>query len=422
MMMAVTVLCGYAQWPEGDVTLVSQSGGEVTVRSIYTAAKGANPVTEAQVAAFNVIMTRGIEGLHNGQPMLEGDVKSFLYRFFHENIYVRYMAGQAAKESEQKIQGMKQVTVRVTIRLDALVKYAQGTGMTLNPAWNAGGKGQVKATASLNPKVAVIPYVKGSGDDGYAALKDIMDNDPAKAYAVDAIGAEFSKRGYKTVDFRQVLANSRTSDILNEDVQDDLVSMVLRQLPSDIAVIVDLSIVPGVRNSNSCTVNIRAVETQTAGALANATYAGNPYMTSDGVLLAKEALKNVKDSFFTDLKGAFDRMVKNGRAMQLEFNLGPDVADWDFDEPTPVTDNDFRDVLEEFLQQTSCGGVYNMGTSSAKFINADINIPIWDEEKGRGYTTSNFARDLRRMLKREIGDAYKPEVVEMGQKLRITIK
>lgn len=416
-----TSFASFAQWPEGEVELVQENGSEVTLRSIYSAKKTGDAVEDATVAAFNVLLTRGVSGLHKGQPIIHGDAKSFLYRLFNEKIYLRYLSGKPVKESETKIQGIKQVAVKLTIRAEGLVKLAQGGGAVINPAWTAGGKGGEPKT-NLNPKVAVIPYSKGGGDDGFAALKEIIDNKPEVAYAVDGLSSQFAKRGYKTVDFRQVLSNSKTSSVMNADAQDDVMSMIVRQLPSDIVVIVDINIIPDGQKYNSCSLSVRAVESQTAAALASAAYAGNPYMTSDGVVLAKDALSKVQNSFFNDIKTAFDRMVQNGRQMKLEFNLGSEVSDWDFDEPTPMTDNDFREVLEDFLRDSSVGGVYDMGNSSSKFISADINIPIWDAEKGRGYTTSNFARDLRKMLKREIGDAYKPEVVEMGQKLVVTIK
>lgn len=408
-----------AQWPDGDVELVNQNGGEITVRSVYTAPKSGDAVEDATAAAFNVIMTRGIPGLHNGQPMLEGDSRSFLYRFFHEKIYLRYVSGKPAKESETKIQGMKQVSVRLTIRIDAVMKMAQGGGAVINPAWT-GGKGETKATASLNPSVVVVPQLSGQSQD-FEAMKEALEEDATLAYAVNEISNIFAREGYKTRDVRTVLANAKTADFVNDGVQDDNRSMVLRSLPGDIVVFVDLKVTTNGNRSN-CMLAIDAVEKQTGVKIGGNAFNSGEFLTQNHNELVNYSMKKIRKDFFTDMQSAFQRMVAEGRRMVIEFSLGSGVFDWDFDTPTPNGDNDFIEALEDFLQDNSCGGVYEIGQSSDKFVGASINIPIWDAEKGRGYTMSNFASALKKFLRAEIGDSYKPTVTSMGQKIFVTIQ
>ena len=410
----------FAQYATANVELESQAGDQYTFLSVCTAKKSGDAVEEAIEGTFNTILTEGVEGIRNSQPMITGDCKSFLYRFFNERLYNRYLIGKPQKVSDKKINKVKQVTVRMTINMKALLKAVKGGGVTLNPAW--ADRTEVKATAALNPVVVVVPYVKGDGDDSFRAMKAVIDSSPVNAHAVNEVSALFAENGYKTRDFRTALANSKTSSILNENAQDDINSMVVRQLPGDIVVTVEVNVQTDNHRSSSCSVNIRAVENQTESTLGSVSYASGAYMTTDSILLVKDARKRIKNDFFAEMQSAFERMVAEGRSMALEFNLSQDVTDWDFSSPTPGNDNDFMEALENWLSENSYQGVYDMGRSTDKYIAASINIPIWDNERNKGYTTSQFSSRLKKFLRSELGDAYKPEVTAMGQKLLITIK
>lgn len=408
-----------AQYATGDVRLDSESGSQATFVSTCSAKKAGDAVNEALEGTFNVIFTQGVEGLHSGQPMIDGDAKSFLYRFFNEKLYNRFLAGAPVKESEQKINKEKQVTIRVTVRMDGLLKAVKTGGARLNPAW--ADKTEIKPTSTINPSVIVTPYVRGDGDDGFQTMKAIMDSSPVKSYAVGEVSSIFAKNGYKTRDLRTALSNSKTSALLGEDGQDDK-TLAVRELPGDIVVSVDVDVQTDGQKTSSCTVNLRAVENQTENTLGSVSYASGRYMTTDSTLLVKDALKRVQKEFFSEIQAAFERMVSEGRRMNLEFNVSSEVADWDFASPTPATDNEFMDALEDWLSENSFQGVYDMGQSTDRYISASINIPVWDSKRNRGYTTSRFSSDLKKFLRKELGDSYKPEVTSMGQKLLITIK
>ncbi len=409
-----------AQYPDAEVSLVEQSGDQATFRIICAQKKGGDALDESVIGCFNVILTRGVAGLHDGQPIVSDLPSAIEDRFFQEGIFNRYIVGKPAKENETKVNHVKQVTSRMTVRVDQLAKYmASIKNVTINPAWS--GAQSPKVTAALNPTVVVVPYVKGD-DNGFAAMKKVLEDSPATAQVVSDLSGLFAQNGYRTADLLTILANSKTSDVMNDGVQDDIHSTVLRQLPGDIIVTVNPVVTTNSGNVSSCTLTIDAVEKQTAVKLAAKSFASGEYRTSNQAELVSFAMKKVKKDFFDDINAAFKRMVGEGRRMTLEFNLSQDVADWDFDSPTPEGDNEFMDVLETFLADNSCGGVYDMGVSSDKFISANINIPIWNAEKGRGYTTSNFASALRKFLRKELGDAYKVSVTSMGQKIIITIK
>ena len=63
-----------------------------------------------------------------------------------------------------------------------------------------------------------------------------------------------------------------------------------------------------------------------------------------------------------------------------------------------------------------------MNNSTDKYIHATLNIPLWNVEKNRSYTISNFASDVKKFLRQQMGDSYRPAVIAQGQKLTITIE
>lgn len=63
-----------------------------------------------------------------------------------------------------------------------------------------------------------------------------------------------------------------------------------------------------------------------------------------------------------------------------------------------------------------------MSRHNDKFIEATINIPLWDTDRNRSYSTNNFSSALKKFLRRQLGDSYKPAITSMGQQILITIE
>lgn len=98
------------------------------------------------------------------------------------------------------------------------------------------------------------------------------------------------------------------------------------------------------------------------------------------------------------------------------------VDDWDFDQDSPSTGDNFKDVLDEWLRSHAQNSVYDMSNNTDKYIHMTVNIPLWNVERGRSYTLSNFSSDLKKFLKTQLGDGYKASVTAQGQKLEIMIQ
>ncbi len=415
------VLCipADAQNFSDNVSLESQEGDVVAIKASATHEKKKEAEILAMKSAFNALLHSGVEGLHNGQPMIVGDCKQYDYRFFHENRYIQYMSQEPQKLNNDKIKGNNLTTVVVYINTKGLKAELLRNKLPLSPAW-ADAKA-VNATASLNPTIVVVPNTTAETGYSFEAMRTIIENDPVQRYAIDRVAEEFQKNGFKTRDFVTQLQNAKTSNFLREGTQTNDASMLVSQLPGDIVVTVDCVVETLNSGTSAAMLNISAVEKQTAGRLATKTFESGQYHTTEHNRLADYAVKKISKDFFSQLQDSFDAMVKKGREVSMELALAENV-DWDFDSDAPASGEFFKDALEEWLRENSFQSNYSMNSSTDKYIALSVNVPLWDQEKNRSFTLSNFGSNFRKFLKSHLGEDYKPKIASMGQKMLITIE
>ena len=402
-----------------NVSLESQEGDVVAIKASATHEKKKEAEILAMKSAFNALLHSGVEGLHNGQPMIVGDCKQYDYRFFHENRYIQYMSQEPRKLNNDKIKGNNLTTVVVYINTKGLKAELLRNKLPLSPAW-ADAKA-VNATASLNPTIVVVPNTTAETGYSFEAMRTIIENDPVQRYAIDRVAEEFQKNGFKTRDFVTQLQNAKTSNFLREGTQTDDASMLVSQLPGDIVVTVDCVVETLNSGTSAAMLNISAVEKQTAGRLATKTFESGQYHTTEHNRLADYAVKKISKDFFSQLQDSFDARVKKGREVSMELALAENV-DWDFDSDAPASGEFFKDALEEWLRENSFQSNYSMNSSTDKYIALSVNVPLWDQEKNRSFTLSNFGSNFRKFLKSHLGEDYKPKIASMGQKMLITIE
>ncbi len=412
-------LYAVAQNFSDNVSLSGEEGDVICLQADAAAPKKKDAEELALQSAFNALLHSGIDGLKNGQPMLSAKANDYDYRFFNEKRYLNYISGQPKTTGTQKAGNNIRAHVEAYINVKALKKDLERNQQAISPAW-ADAKA-VKATASLNPTIVVVPATNAQTGYDFASMRNIIEKDPVQRFAINRVAEEFQKHGYKTRDFVTQLQNSKTNDMLRADSQTDVATMIVQQLPGDIVVTVECRINSHAGNTSSAEINIAAVEKQTAGHLAGKSFNSGEYHTTDGNALTNYAIAKITDDFFSQLQNSFSDMVKKGREVIVEFTLSENV-DWDFDSDAPASGDFFKDALEEWFRDNSFQSNYSMNSSTDKFISAMVNVPLWDNEKNRSFTLSNFSSNLRKFLKAQLGDEYKPKITSMGQKLEITIE
>lgn len=419
--LLIALLCGLtmqAQNYSADVSLVQQDAQSVTVRVTAVAAKKKEAADLAVRSAFHALLHTGIEGVRNGMQMVAVERNDYDYRFFTELRYLNYIRGEAEDVADSKIGGQRRVTVQLTILSKSLLADLEHNEMVVSPGWVDTKK--ASATAALNPTIVVVPLVEGGGD--FEDMRTLVENSPVVEYAVNKLAAEFSRRGYKTRDFLTQLQNSKNTSLLRQGTQTDLATMMVQNLPGDIVVTVDVEVTTDDRKRSECSLNVKAVEQQTEGGLASATFLSGQYMTTDSLRLADYAVKKVRDDFFADLKKAFEAMVAKGREVYVDMTLAQSVMDWDFDQQAPYGEDYFKDALDEWLNEHAQQSVYDMGNSTDKYIHIRLNVPLWDMKRNRSYKLSNFNSDLKKFLRAQFGEDYEVSVTAMGQRLEVRIE
>ena len=417
--MAVLCTTLGAQNFSTNVTLVEENGNTATFEAIATGAKKKDAAELAAKSAFNTLFHTGVEGLKNGVPMVMQPRKDYDFRFFNEAGYLNYLSGEILTVDDSKIGGRYQVKVRVTIQLKSLLADLERNNLSINPGWSDAKA--VNATAALNPTIVVVPYVRSENAD-FNAMRNELNARPSLKNVIDKLSSMFVKHGYKTRDFITQLQNSKTSQIMSLGTQSDEKTKVVQMIPGDIVVTVDVVVNSSANKKSECQVSIKAIENQTNGNLASAAYNSGQYMTTDTVLLADYALKKISNEFFSGLKNSFEDIVKKGHEIVLDMYLSESVTDWDFEQEAPGGSDYFKEVFDEWLRAHSFQGVYDMSNSTDKYIHATLNIPLWNVEKNRSYTISNFGSDVKKFLREQLGDSYRPSVIAQGQKLTVTIE
>lgn len=419
IMILCCVLPGAAQNYSDDVQFVSGDENTVTVTASAVAPKKKDAETLAAKSAFNCLLHTGVAGLKDGNPILAETKRDYDYRLFNEGRYITYIIGVPKTLSTKKIANNQHATVTLTINLKTLRADLTRNKQVLSPAWADAKKQQ--PTSALNPTIVVVPYTDSSDGYSYEDMRTRIEQHPVERYAVERVAEAFQNHGFKTRDFIAQLQNSKNRDMLREGSQSDDATMIVRELPGDIVVTV------GVRtqsqgNTTRVGIDTRAVEKQTAGRLATKTFESGYYHTTDTAFLVREAIKNIEADFFAQLSASFEQMISKGREVQLDLNISETVADWDFEQDAPASGEYFKDALDEWLRENAFNGIYDMSRSTDKYISVSINVPLWNAEKNRTYTLSNFGSDLRKFFKQHLGDDYKANITSMGQSMTVMIE
>lgn len=419
MFMMGIILCAHvcAQNYSNEVTLVQQDGDAITVLAAAVADKKKEASLLAAKSAFHTLFHSGIEGVKNGAPMIAVERPDYDYRFFSESRYINYISSEVQTVNDAKIGGKYRVTVKLTIQLKSLCADLEHNQMAISPGWT--DSKVVKATAALNPTIVIVPDMT-DGSDLETLRKKVLD-DPTLKYAINKLADEFGRHGYTTQDAFVLLQNRINSAMMNMDTQSDLTTQLLQGIPGDIVVNVDMQMYTENRQSE-CRLTLKAVEKQTGNILSTVPFPSGRYITTEYIKLVDYAIKQIKGDFFSTLQTKFEDIIKQGRTVVIDMNLSQNVTDWDFDQDSPATGDTFKDALTAWLEAHCHQSVPNMTLDTDKVLQVRMNIPLWNLEKNKAYTLSNFSSDLRKFFKTQLGDDYKASVIARGQGLNVIIE
>lgn len=245
-------------------------------------------------------------------------------------------------------------------------------------------------TATVQPKIMVVPYVK-EGED----IRQVIESDPNIRVVLSKIREAFDNRGFTTVDFETRLKAQSINNALAQGAQQDLKSMVVQGSGADIYVETEyqLSESPA---GNSVKVLMKACDVSTGNSLANKDAFSGQFYTNDVGRLAGVAVEKVADDFLNVIQMKFSDIVAHGRSISLSFKV---------DESSAVTmtqdvgGEELADKLMDWVADHAYQNNYHVqGSSDLEIIFDDVRIPLYDAN-GRNYNIQQFDRELRQYLR-----------------------
>ena len=267
-------------------------------------------------------------------------------------------------------------------------------------------------TATVQPKIMVIPYAKQDED-----ITTIIENDVNKRIVLAKIREAFDSRGFTTIDFAAKLKSvSRTSG-LTQGTQTDLKTMIIEQSGADIYVEAEMDILLS-PSGNSVKTILTAYDISTGGSLANKVGESGKFYTDDIGKLATKAVEKVVDDFLSTIQNKFTDIINNGRSIMVDFTFDPSSTLSMFSE----IGNDglgLSDHLELWMSENAYKNNYHIqGTTDKRMIFDDVRIPLKDEN-GNNYNINKFGLEFLKFA-RELG--VKISRTTVGNTLIITFK
>lgn len=267
-------------------------------------------------------------------------------------------------------------------------------------------------TATVQPKIMVIPYAKQDED-----ITTIIENDVNKRIVLAKIREAFDSRGFTTIDFAAKLKSvSRTSG-LTQGTQSDLKTMIIEQSGADIYVEAEMDILLS-PSGNSVKTILTAYDISTGGSLANKVGESGKFYTDDIGKLATKAVEIVVDDFLSTIQNKFTDIINNGRSIMVDFTFDPSSTLSMFSE----IGNDglgLSDHLELWMSENAYKNNYHIqGTTDKRMIFDDVRIPLKDEN-GNNYNINKFGLEFLKFA-RELG--VKISRTTVGNTLIITFK
>lgn len=266
------------------------------------------------------------------------------------------------------------------------------------------------------PNIVVVPFSKEGQD-----IRKIIEDNAMMSLAMSKVKEEFNNRGFITKDFIAMLKALKTDDVMMDDSQMDVKARIVQSSKADIQVVTKITVNKRDQGAAEVSLELEAVEVQTANSLANKSFLSGEFITNDSIRLANRALSMISDDFFGNLQSAFNQMVEEGRELNMSLSFAKD-CEMDATSEVGSNGNDLQMEIEEWLSQNAYKGVYGLN-GSGKLLDISMQVPLFDQETGNPFNLSR----MRTMIKRFLDPLLKvngclADVVVRGQKLNVTIK
>ena len=385
-----------------QVSVLNATKDAVSMRCVGYGKKATIASMDAELSAIKTLLFVGTQKTQHSMPLVQED------KAVVENKYKKFFDAFYSKEYQNFVESsiivtpygknalkQKCITLDVCIRVNQLRTYLENNGIMIlllavflsSMAW--------AQTATVQPKIMVIPYTK-QGED----ISQVIENDVNKRIVLAKIREAFDSRGFTTVDFAAKLKSlSRTSG-LSQESQSDLKSMIIQQSGADIYVEAEMDIVLS-STGNSVKTILTAYDISTGGSLSNKVGESGKFYTEDIGKLGAKAVEKVADEFLDIIQVKFTDIVNNGRSINVDFSFEQTAS---ISMSTEIGNDGLTlsDQLELWMSEHAYKNNYHIqGTTDKRMIFDDVRIPLKDDN-GNNYNINKFGLEFLKFA-RSIG-------------------
>lgn len=244
-----------------------------------------------------------------------------------------------------------------------------------------------QGTATVQPKIMVIPYAK-QGED----IAQIIESDVNKRIILTKVREAFDSRGFTTIDFAAKLKSVSRNDGLSQGSQSDLKSMIIQQSGADIYVEAEMNILLSA-DGNSVKIILTAYDISTGGSLSNKVGESGKFYTDDIGKLGSKAVEKIADDFLQVMQTKFTDMVNNGKSINMEFCFESASA-LSMSSEIGSEGLTLSDQIEQWMGEHAYKNNYHIqGATNKQMIFDDVHIPLKDVN-GNNYNINKFGLEF----------------------------
>lgn len=301
-LLSIFTLSVSAEEYAGICSLISQDDRNATFESAGLSAKSRLVEENAIHSLFHALFYVGIEGVNNGQPLVQKENKTYTNGFFNEQAkYSFYIISKEPIEKVLKVGNEYRATYRVQIRLSKLIADLKMNKVyvdTSNPMTMSASDVQTTSNMVL-PTIIVVPFKTPE----YNSFAEILQNDYDRRVAVSAVQKGFEEKNITTIDLlNKINAAQRMSQYdKNSGAGQSSDRALLQQSGADISVEVD--VMKDVQQSGSrVSLTLKASETASGNIIATQVATTNRrYQTVATDVLCAYAVQDNIDSFLEQI-------------------------------------------------------------------------------------------------------------------------
>ncbi|MCQ2284824.1 MAG: DUF6175 family protein [Bacteroidales bacterium] len=382
------------------VSLEQQANGNATFSVAAMSDVKKNLSINAQESLFHTLFYTGVEGVNNGQPLIEKENKVYTNSYFNSDArYTFYVNSCDEAQKITKVGDSFRCTYHVSIKLSKLL-----TDLKTNKVYGVLNSDDVSALSATDvenannlvlPTIIVVPYKRDG--ESYAS---ILQSDYDRRVAVAKVQDGFEGKHITTVDLQAKIdaVQRRAAYEQNSGSADSNDKQLLLTSGADVYVTVDVN--KDIQDAGSrVTLIMKAYETATGNVLASktATPVRRFQTTATDALAAYAVVDNIQP-FLDDIIRNFK--PANGTKVVLQFAIDGASATT-FNDPAGPNGYSLSNVLRNWVRKNAYQGKYHLqGIMDEAMIFDYVTIPPKDQD-GLRMDAAEYGFLLEQYLKEE---------------------